>query len=295
MSTEVSLPNGMVISCMQKHEVLLVNKEVQGYMANGIRLKPGDTVFDVGANIGLFSLAAYESCGRSLHLYAFEPVKAICELLRTNVHRNAPQSGSKIFEFGLSHSAGTVRFAYYPRSPVLSTGYPDHAADLEMVESIVLNNLMHLAEAPLALRCFRWLPKALRVAILRRALARQLYTEAIDCEMRTLSQLVEEEGIERIDLLKIDVERAELDVFHGIGVQDWPKIQQVIVEVHDIDHRVDAMAALLVAHGLSEIVIEQPYSLKDTNIYTIFATRRLVAHGVIKPDVPEAPRVLQPA
>jgi hypothetical protein len=48
----------------------------------------------------------------------------------------------------------------------------------------------------------------------------------------------------------------------------------VIVEIHDIDHRVDAMIVLLVQHGLAEIKIEQPFSLKTTNIYTLFAKRR---------------------
>jgi len=60
----VPLPNGMVVSCHQKHEVPIVNLEIQGYLANGLRLKPGDTMFDVGAHVGLFTLAAYEHCKR---------------------------------------------------------------------------------------------------------------------------------------------------------------------------------------------------------------------------------------
>jgi FkbM family methyltransferase len=274
MPTDVSLPNGMVVSCLQKHEVLLVNLEVQGYLSNGIRLKPGDTVFDVGANIGLFGLAAYERCERNFRLYAFEPVKAVCDLLRANVRRNGAELQSKVLDFGFSHSAGSIGFAFYPRSPVLSTAYPDREADLQQVQDIILNNLLHRDDAPLALRCCRWLPRSLLVPVLRYGLRRQLYAEAITCEMRTLSQFVREEGIERIDLLKIDVEKAELDVFRGIEAGDWSKIQQVIVEIHDIDHRVDVMMALLLQYGLTEISIEQPFSLKDTNIYTIFAKRR---------------------
>jgi hypothetical protein len=136
---------------------------------------------------------------------------------------------------------------------------------------------MHLAQAPLALRCFRWVPRFLRASILRTGLRRQLYSEAVTCEMRTLSQFVKDEGVERIDLLKIDVEKAEMDVLHGITVADWPKIQQVIIEVHDIDHRVDAIVALLLEHGLSELAVEQPLTLKNTNIHTIFAKRCLAA------------------
>ena len=71
---EVSLPNGLVVSCLQRHEVPIVNLEVNGYLAHGLELNPGDTLFDVGAHIGLFTLAAYEHCKRNLNVYSFEPV-----------------------------------------------------------------------------------------------------------------------------------------------------------------------------------------------------------------------------
>ena len=115
--TSVPLPNGMIVSCLQRHEVAIVNREVQGYFSNGLRLKPGDTVFDVGANIGLFTLAAYERCERILRAYAFEPVRAIFDVLSANVGRLASTGQLKVFAFGLSSSAETVRFAYYPRAP----------------------------------------------------------------------------------------------------------------------------------------------------------------------------------
>ena len=38
-----------------------------------------------------------------------------------------------------------------------------------------------------------------------------------------------------MDLLKIDVERAEKEVLQGILPSDWPKIRQVAMEVHDVD------------------------------------------------------------
>jgi hypothetical protein len=91
--------------------------------------------------------------------------------------------------------------------------------------------------------------------------------------MRTLSEVISEFGVGRIDLLKVDVEKAELDVLNGITGEDWPKIQQVVVEVHDLDHRVEATTKLLRAAGLCSISVEQPPTLKDTNIFTIFAMR----------------------
>jgi hypothetical protein len=57
--------------------------------------------------------------------------------------------------------------------------------------------------------------------------------QTLMCELRTLSPFLREEQLERIDLLKIHVERAELDVVGGIEECDWPKIDQLAVEVHD--------------------------------------------------------------
>lgn len=34
-----------------------------------------------------------------------------------------------------------------------------------------------------------------------------------------------------VDLLKIDVERAEVDALRGVEPSDWPQIQQVVMEV----------------------------------------------------------------
>lgn len=58
MTAIVTLPNGMIVSCLQKHDVPFISMEVQSYFSCVVRLPPGDTAFDAGANIGLFSLAA---------------------------------------------------------------------------------------------------------------------------------------------------------------------------------------------------------------------------------------------
>jgi FkbM family methyltransferase len=273
LSVEVSLPNGMVVSCHQKHEVALVQLEVQSYFGNGVRLSAGDTMFDVGANIGLFSLAAYQHCGRDLRIFAFEPVAAIFELLQANCERNTSQPHVNIFRCGLSHRAGTVDFAYYPRAPVLSTAYPDREADLTVLKEIVVHSLIHLPEAPLTLRALRWVPRPMRGPLVDFVLRRALVPVTARCEMRTLSEVISEYGVDRIDLLKVDVEKAELDVLNGIDGKDWPKIRQVVVEVHDLDRRVETTRKLLIAAGLRSVSVEQPPTLKDTNIFTVFATR----------------------
>ena len=55
------------------------------------------------------------------------------------------------------------------------------------------------------------------------------------CRLRRLSDVMKEQGVERIDLLKIDVERAEEEVLGGIEDEDWEKIDQIVMEAHDED------------------------------------------------------------
>jgi len=51
-------------------------------------LRPGNTFVDVGANIGLMSLASARAVGPTGHVYAFEPVPSTFELLQRNIALN---------------------------------------------------------------------------------------------------------------------------------------------------------------------------------------------------------------
>ena len=57
--SQYQLPNGQVILHRNRSETEFLFQEIfvkRSYIQNDIRLSPGDCVFDVGANIGLFSL-----------------------------------------------------------------------------------------------------------------------------------------------------------------------------------------------------------------------------------------------
>ena len=60
------LPNGLAVRYASKSDVLFLYEETyrrRCYQQHGIRLRPGGTVLDVGANIGLFAMAASEELG----------------------------------------------------------------------------------------------------------------------------------------------------------------------------------------------------------------------------------------
>ena len=54
----------------------------------------------------------------------------------------------------------------------------------------------------------------------------------VECRLRSLSDVINEEQLERIDLLKIDAECAEADILGGIQDEHWQRIQQIAIEVH---------------------------------------------------------------
>jgi amino acid adenylation domain-containing protein len=97
------------------------------------------------------------------------------------------------------------------------------------------------------------------------------------CRLRRLSDVMREEGVERIDLLKVDVQRSEMDVLHGIDEADWSKIGQVVMEVHDRpgnedEGRLQAIAEFLEQRGFA-VVTEQEDELQGTDRYNLYAIR----------------------
>jgi len=93
------------------------------------------------------------------------------------------------------------------------------------------------------------------------------------CRLRTLSEIVEEERVERIDLLKVDVEKSERAVLAGIRPEHWGRIGQAVIEVHDEQGSLDEIEQLLATQGF-KVSREQAPLLKGTTIFTVFASRR---------------------
>ena len=58
----------------------------------------------------------------------------------------------------------------------------------------------------------------------------------------------------------------------GINDKDWPKIRQIIVEVHNVNDRLSYIKKMFKNRGYN-ISIKQEPSLKMLDIYNVFATR----------------------
>jgi len=255
------LPNGMLIVHKNKNETDFVYKEIfeeKAYLSHGITLHDGDCIFDVGANIGLFALFMGQIVKKAV-IYAFEPLHPIFEVLRINMALYG--LNVRLFECGLSNEAKRETFTYYPYVSIISGRFADAMKEREVMKTFLLNAQEESADET-----------ALSSQELDDLLKERLVSEQFTCQVKTLSEVMHENDIERIDLLKIDVEKSELDVLAGIQEDDWPKIRQLVVEVHDIDGRLEQITALLERHRY-DLTVGQDAMLKDTGLYNVYAVR----------------------
>jgi FkbM family methyltransferase len=83
--------------------------------ALGELLRPGDTAYDVGANLGYFSAVMAQRVGSQGRVFAFEPVAQTFELLTLCRVLNG-FSQMKAFEIALGSSNGNVDLTFSPMS-----------------------------------------------------------------------------------------------------------------------------------------------------------------------------------
>lgn len=271
------LPDGIEIYCFQNNEeVFLMYEQVQEYFRHGIKINKGDIVFDVGSNIGIFSLFIWKKYGSDINIYAFEPIPKTFEILERNIERIS-LGKIKVSCCGVSNYSRTDKFSFYSNTSSLSTVYPDGSkeeqkkfkkAALQKIDEVrSIKNIFH------PLYKYTIIPRFLLSFILSRKVEKAFAMEQVMCQMKTLSEIIQEYEIPYINLLKIDVEKSELDVLLGIKQQDWTKIKQIVLEVHDLDNRVEKIKSLLHNNGFDKVVVEQEPYLKGTDICNIYALR----------------------
>ena len=73
------------------------------------RLRPGQVFYDLGANIGFYSLLAARCIGAQGKVFSFEPDAATAARLRRNVARNGI-GNITVVEAGVWSASGTLRF-----------------------------------------------------------------------------------------------------------------------------------------------------------------------------------------
>ncbi|MCW3814407.1 non-ribosomal peptide synthetase [Micromonospora sp. DR5-3] len=256
------------IAGINPHETRYLYDEIfvqQVYLRDGIVLRPGATVLDVGANIGMFSLFVHTVCPDAT-IHAFEPVPSVTDVLRRNVAEfGVPAT---VHGIGLSRTDGEVSFTYYPGYSMMSghAAYADPDAERAVIKRYLANERDAGADE--------------RDVLLDRVdelLTERFAGRELTVPVRPLSAVLDELAPQRIDLLKIDVQRAEADVLAGLAERHWPLIQQVAMEVHDApgtdtEGRLVELVALFEGHGF-DVVTRQDDLLVGTDRHTLHAVR----------------------
>jgi len=75
-------------------------------------IKENNTIFDIGANIGWYSLKIAKNV-KNVEIMAFEPIPKTFEYLKKNIDLNHV-SNVKTFNYGLSDEEKNISFYYYP-------------------------------------------------------------------------------------------------------------------------------------------------------------------------------------
>jgi FkbM family methyltransferase len=120
------------------------------------RIKPGMVFYDLGANIGLFSLLAARLVGAGGKVLSFEPDASVAARLRRNVARNGFENVT-VIEAGVWSTSGNMNFITADSSSPdhglgrFATG--DSAAVGSLTKYVALDDFIKTAPAPDAIKC----------------------------------------------------------------------------------------------------------------------------------------------
>ncbi len=272
---ELELSNGTKIKYIDKVTALYCYREIfddEVYNTHGITIKDGDVVFDIGANIGLFSLfvTSPKNPWKNVDIYAFEPVPQIFEVLKANL--DGKDSVKKLFNIGLGEKESEIEFNYYPRCSADSTATP-FDWDSKIQKYVENYKERVCRDMPVA----RLVPKFLRKWVVTKALKRIYEPQKVQCKIVPLSNVIDQLDLTEIHLMKVDAENAEREVFAGIRNEHWEIIKQVSMEVHTHipggENLLEETIELLEDKGFA---VTQGEESPETQmgVYMLYATKR---------------------
>ncbi len=260
-SRRIKRTNGWEVFYQSRPEVLQFYEDIfvdQAYCRHGGGIETATHVLDVGANIGLFSLYAAQNAVEA-RIFAFEPAPDIFSILEANTARYAGRI--RTFPFGLGDHDAVAPFTYYEHSSGMSSFHADLEEEREVLRRVI-GNQEQLGKQALPDR-----------DLLEGLLDARLASRTLACRIRRTSEVIRELGIQRIDFMKIDVQKSEHEVLAGIDEGQWKSIGRIVVEVHDNGGKLQNIVAQLEEKGFV-VVAEQEPLYRSSWMYNVFAWRR---------------------
>jgi 31-O-methyltransferase len=247
------LPNGLEVAQVDPGEAAFLYREIfveRSYQRDGFPNSTPEVIFDIGANIGMASMF-FAQCYPDAFIVAAEPAPDPFAALTENFARHV--RGGVTHNVALADREGTRRLGYYPNATAESGFYADQESETALARRLLVERGLSPSQAG-------------AVAESRHRLS------YIECRTTTVSALMREHAVDRVDLLKIDVEKSELEVLAGIAGPDWARIRNVVMEIHDFGGRLDQVLALLKGHGF-RCETEQETELSASDMHMIYATK----------------------
>lgn len=228
----LALPNGLnfwLPSDQSRPAAQYLIREIFGrrrYFRDGFQIQRTDTVVDIGANMGLFTLWAAPQASEG-RVVAIEPGRMV-DCLTHNIRAN--------------------RLHHVTAVPV---AVGTDGSQLELIEYPGFNLVSHPSGIGPAMLT-RWL-------ILLRYFHVQTPTVRKVAPCRSLGALMDEFGLERVNFLKVDCEGAEYDMFRGLASEHWNRIDRVAMEFHELrpGDRHGELVSLFQSHGF-RVAIRKP-------------------------------------
>ena len=184
-------------------------------------------IFDVGANIGLFT-NYINSLNKNVKVYSFEPVVETFNKLKIN-----SKGENNIL---INKALGNA-------NEISSINYIENASSLSSINEFSIDKLEAHNEIYNKYGIFKGIIKYFLEKEFNNSQKKQI-------EITTISTIIDEYNIETIDILKIDVEGFELNVLKGIHLQDFYKIKNIFIEIENFrkENR-DNIYNILVSNG----------------------------------------------
>ncbi|MTK33591.1 amino acid adenylation domain-containing protein, partial [Nocardia seriolae] len=253
------LPNGMPVVGRNRSNIEFLYEEIfetEEYCHGGVSIPEDGCVVDIGAHVGMFSLYAKRK-SPGIKLFAVEPMPELRRMYRANAALH--DLDATLVPYAIGAEATTDTFTYYPEMSVLSGRGTDSREQYDILQQFI--HTAYRAET----------------ADLGDKLVDQLIADRLDCEqvqvaIRPLSHIMDEFGITRIDLLKLDVEGSELDALHGIEDRHWPLIDRMVIEVNDVEDRLARIRELLGERGFEAEARVSP-NVVGTDLHIVYAIR----------------------
>lgn len=251
------------------------------YFKHGISVPENGLVLDIGANIGTFSIDVSRR-QPSATIIAFEPVPQIFSALKKNFEHR--QIKGFIINYGVSNKKEHATFYYYPEMAGMSGRFADGETIVDAVGKYMEYDKESLKDTSRLYEGNREIVKSLYENIegsedlsgeFKKYLSSLYLSQEVECQLTTISDIIDELNIQTIDLLKIDVEKSECLALEGIRPEHWPMIRQLAVEV-DGDNNLSIIRELLHEKGydinVDELIMSDANTPQEENTYILYAT-----------------------